>query len=86
MGSCLGVFRRGKEAPADAGDKKNELPTGTETKEGLSTTAAPPSAAAAAGEEDTPKPQTPETTNGGLPRVTSRPPLAPDVVVTAAPA
>lgn len=84
MGSCFGVFRRGKEAPADAGDKKNELPTGTETKEGVSTAAAPPSAAAAAGEEDAAKPPTLETTNGGLPRVTSRPPLAPDVVVTAA--
>ena len=49
----MGVFRRGKEAPAAAGDKKNELLTGTGTEEGVSTTtAAPPSAAAAAGGED----------------------------------
>ena len=87
MGSCFGVFRRGKEAPADAGDKKNELLTGTGTEEGVSTTtAAPPSAAAAAGGEDAAKPPTLETTNGGLPRVTSQPPVTPDVVVTAAPA
>ena len=52
--------------------------------DGVSCPPPPRLSCAAAGGEDAAKPPTLETTNGGLPRVTSQPPVTPDVVVTAA--